>query len=98
MTGIGIWSYALQPEILWAASWPILIGIMPMFVLWRWRKALPQMPEGDLIVIGERALRKVITWGDGLEWAEGWLRRWPVATMMLLALAVFFGETLIGWR
>ena len=98
VTGIGIGSYALQPKTLWAASWPILIGTMPMVLLWRWGKALPKMPEGDLIVIGELTLRKVIIWGDGLERAEGWLRQWPVAAMMLLALAVFFGETLIDWR
>jgi len=98
VTGIGIWSYAFQPGILWAASWPILIGIVPMLVLWRWRRHLPQVPEGDLIVMGERAMVKVITWGYGLEKAEGLLRRWPVATLMLLALALFLGETLIDWR
>ena len=98
LTGIGIGSYAFQPEILWAASWPILIGIVPMLVLWRWGRHLPQMPEGDLMTVGERAMRKVITWGYGLERAEGLLRRWPVATLMLLALALFLGKTLIDWR
>jgi len=98
LTGIGIWSYAFQPEILWAASWPILIGIVPMLLLWRWGRVLPQIPEGDLIVVGERAMRKFITWGDGLERAEGLLRRWPVATLMLLALVLFLGRTLMDWR
>ncbi len=98
VTGIGLWAYALQPEILWAASWPMLIGIVPMLVLWRWGRHLPTMPEGDLIVVGERAMRKAVTWGEGLERAEGLLRQWPVAAMMLLALALFFGETLMDWR
>ena len=98
VTGIGILPYALQPGILWAASWPMLIGTVPVLVLWRWGRHLPTMPTGDLMVAGERALRKVIIWGDGLERAEGLLRRWPVATMMLLALALFFGETLMDWR
>lgn len=92
-TGIGIWSYALQPGVLWAASWPLLIGIMPGLALWRWGRHLPKMPEGDLMALGERAMRKVITWGEGLERAEGWLRQWPVAAMMLLAIALFLGRT-----
>ncbi len=98
VTEIGIWPYALQPGILWAASWPILIGIMPMLALWRWGRHLPKMPEGDLIAVGERALQKVIIWGGGLERVEGLLRQWPVAAMMLLALALFMGRTLIDWR
>ena len=98
VTGIGAWSDALQPGILWAASWPMLIGAVPAFGLWHWGRHLPQMPEGDLIVVGERAMRKVITWGDGLERTEGLLRRWPVAALMLLALALLLGGTLIGGR
>lgn len=92
-TGIGIWSYALQPGVLWAASWPLLIGIMPGLALWRRGRHLPKMPEGDLMALGESAMRKVITWGEGLERAEGWLRQWPVAAMMLLAIALFLGRT-----
>jgi formate hydrogenlyase subunit 3/multisubunit Na+/H+ antiporter MnhD subunit len=96
VSAIGAWSYALQPGIIWAALWPILTGTVLAFGLWRWRGCLPQMPEGDLMVVGERAMRAVVRWSEGLERAEGVLRRWTVATMMLLALTLILGGTLIG--
>jgi formate hydrogenlyase subunit 3/multisubunit Na+/H+ antiporter MnhD subunit len=91
---------AFQPGILWAASWPMLMGGGAVFVAgrWRWRGRLPRLPEGDLIVVFEHALRAVVAGGNGLERGEGWLRRWPVATMMLLALALLLGATLVGGR
>jgi formate hydrogenlyase subunit 3/multisubunit Na+/H+ antiporter MnhD subunit len=98
VTGIGAWPYALQPGTLGAALWPILTGTVLTFGLWRWRGCLPQMTEGDIVAAGGSALRAVVRWSEGLERAEGVLRRWPVATMVLLALAVFLGRTLIGFR
>jgi formate hydrogenlyase subunit 3/multisubunit Na+/H+ antiporter MnhD subunit len=98
VSAMGAWSYALQPGILWAAAWPILTGTVLAFLLWRWRARLPRIPEGDLVVAVSSALRTLVRWSEGLERAEGVLRRWTVATMMLLALAVFLGRTLIGFR
>lgn len=97
-TGIGTWTDALQPEMLWAGSWPILIGAVLAFGLWRWGRHLPQVPEGDLVVAGERATRVIFAWGDALERMEGWLRRWPVASTMLLIIAFLLGGALIGGR
>jgi len=98
VTGIGAWSSALQPGILWAALWPMLIGAVLALGLWRWGRHLPPAPEGDIVVAGERAMRAVLTWGDGLERLDGVLRRWPVAALMLLALTLLMGGALIGGR
>jgi hypothetical protein len=90
-TGIGTWSDALQPGILWAASWPILIGAGLALGLWRWGRYLPRVPEGDIVVVGQPAMRVIVRWGDALERAEGVLRQWPVAGLSLLTLILILG-------
>jgi formate hydrogenlyase subunit 3/multisubunit Na+/H+ antiporter MnhD subunit len=95
-TGIGTWSDALQPKLLWAGLWPVLIGAVLVLGLWRWGRHLPQAPEGDLVVAGERAVGVLFTWGDALERMEGKLRRWPVAALMLLVITFLIGGALVG--
>ena len=90
-TGIGAWSDALQPGILWAALWPILIGAGLALGLWRWGRYLPQVPEGDIVVVGQPARRAIVRCADGLEWVEGVLRQWPVAGLSLLMLILILG-------
>jgi len=95
-TGIGAWSDALQPKLLWAGLWPVLIGAVLALGLWRWGRHLPQAPEGDIVVAGERAVGVLFTWGDTLERMEGKLRRWPVAALMLLVITFLIGGALVG--
>jgi multicomponent Na+:H+ antiporter subunit A len=91
VTGIGTWSDALQPGILWAASWPILIGAGLALGLWRWGRYLPRVPEGDIVVVGQPVMRVIVRWGDALERMEGVLRQWPVAGLSLLMLILILG-------
>ena len=97
-TGIGAWSDALQPKMLWAALWPILIGVGLAFALWRWGRYLPQAPEGDIVVVGQPAMRVVIRGEEALERVEGVLRQWPVAGLSLLMLILILGGVMFGGR
>ena len=82
---------------LWAGLWPVLIGGVLAFGLWRWGDRLPSVPEGDIVVVGERAVRASITWSDALERADGYLRQWPVASLLLLILAIILGAAMLPW-
>ncbi len=73
----------LAPGALWATLWPVLVGLVLAVLLHRWRHRLPRVPEGDLVVVVERAARAAIDWSKALERAEGHLRR--MATGRLVA-------------
>jgi formate hydrogenlyase subunit 3/multisubunit Na+/H+ antiporter MnhD subunit len=87
---------ALAPWTLWAALWPVLIGGVLAIGLWRWRHHVPRVPEGDIVVVGEAAIRKTIPWGEAIERADGFLRQWPVASLSLLILVVILAAMLAG--
>ena len=63
--------------------------------LWRWGKRLPYLPEGDVVVVGERAVRASIGWGAALERADCYLRQWPVASLLLLILVIILGAAML---
>ena len=88
---------ALSLGAFWAGFWPVLIGGVLAFGLWRWGDRLPSVPEGDFVVVGERAVRASITWSDALERADGYLRQWPVASLLLLILAIILGAAMLPW-
>jgi hypothetical protein len=77
---------------LWAASWPILIGALLALVLQRF--SIPSIPEGDVIVLLERLAPVAARCGTALERMDFVLRRWPIASLVLLTLAIAFGVTL----
>jgi hypothetical protein len=89
--------HALAPGTLWAALWPILIGAGLLAGLWRWRDRLPRVPEGDIVVVGETAVRATAVWGEAIERADDYLRRWPVAGLSLLMLVIILGVTMLVW-
>ena len=89
-------SDALQPGILWSALWPILIGAGLALGLWRWGRYLPQVPEGDIVVVGQPVMRTIVRWGGALERVEGVLRQWPVAGLSLLMLILILGGVMFG--
>ncbi len=95
-TGIGTWSDALQPAILWAALWPVLIGAGLALGLWRWGRYLPRVPEGDIVVMGQPAIRVVVRCAEALERVEGVLRQWPVASLSLLMLSLILGGAMFN--
>ncbi len=82
---------AIAPGALWAALWPVLLGGVLAVGLWRSGYRLPQVPEGDIVVAGEPAVRAAAAWGEAVERADLWLRQWPVASLSLLLLAIILG-------
>ncbi|MGC2198623.1 MAG: proton-conducting transporter membrane subunit [Stellaceae bacterium] len=87
----------LAPGTLWAALWPVLIGGVLAVGLWRWGHRLPCVPEGDVVVLGEAAIRATVPWGEAIERADAWLRQWPVATLSLIALVIILGAAMMAW-
>ena len=89
---------ALAPGEVWAGLWPVLLGAVFAAGLWRWGRRLPRVPEGDIVVAGEAAVRAAATWSEAIERADSWLRQWPVASSSLLVVAILLGAAMLAWR
>jgi multicomponent Na+:H+ antiporter subunit A len=98
VTGSGTRFDALVSGTVWSAVWPVLLGIVLFGGLWHWGSKLPRVPEGDIVLPGEAALRKTAPWGEAIERADRWLRQWPVASLSLLMLAIILGAAMLAWR
>ena len=94
--GIGTLADVLAPAALWKALWPVLLGAGLGLALLRWGELLPHVPEGDVVVLAERAVRTSLPFGDALERADVILRQWPVAGLSLLTLMVVLAAALFG--
>lgn len=81
-------------DALWKALWPLLLGAGLALALFRWADAVPRLPEGDLIVLAERLGPLIRAAAALIEAADARLRRWPVASAMLVALALALGAML----
>jgi multicomponent Na+:H+ antiporter subunit A len=93
----GILAQAVAPGALWTALWPVLIGALLAVGLWQWGQRLPNVSEGDVVVVGEAAMRATASWGEAIERADGYLRQWPVASLLLLTLVVILGAVMLVW-
>lgn len=89
-------SDSLDPKALWAASWPVLLGIALVVGLRRFGALLPRVPEGDLVVLGGGATRASRSIGDLIERVEQHLRDWANAGVSLLVLVIVLGAALLG--
>ncbi|MBY0226213.1 MAG: complex I subunit 5 family protein [Hyphomicrobium sp.] len=85
---------AIQPDALWAASWPILLGATLTLITTRFISRMPTVPEGDIIVVLDKLAPLVMRIGSGIDRTDEVLRRWPVASIGLLSLAIAFGTVL----
>ena len=88
---------AITPASLWSAAWPLLLGGALAIGLWRWGGGLPRIPDGDIadvVVMGATRLAGVI--GLTLERLDGVLRRWSVAGVSLLAVAVVLAALMLA--
>ncbi len=86
--GLGSLTEAFASASLWKALWPVLVGVVLAAGLARWEGALPRVPEGDIVVLGRFGWRAARACGNATERADEFLRRWPIAGLSLLALAV----------
>ena len=87
---------AVAPATLWSALWPVLLGALLAVWLWRWGDRLPRLPAGDVVVVGEAAVRAAVPWGAAIERADGYLRQWPMASLLLLTLVIILGA-MLAW-
>ena len=90
------WPDALAPEILWAAVWPVAVGALLAVVLQRWQHVLPRIPEGDILAFDKTA-RPAGKLGAAMERIDVYLRQWPVAGLLFLAVAIALAGALIAW-
>ena len=98
LTQSGARAAALETGELWAALWPVLLGGVLAIGLWRSGRRLPQVPEGDIVVVSERAVRATVVFGEAIERADDWLRQWPVASLSLLSIAILLAVALMAAR
>lgn len=88
---IGTASSAFELKALWESLWPVLIGAALLVAL-AWREAwLPRIPTGDVVAIIDGATRQAIRLAPAAVHADGVLRRWPVAALLLLGTAFCLG-------
>ncbi len=83
-----------MPASLWKAGWPVLLGAALAWGLRYWRADLPHLPEGDMVVAGESAVRAAMAWGAWAERAERALGDWPATGLVLLALTMLMALAL----
>ena len=76
----------------------MLLGSVFFAAVWRWRSRLPELPEGDIVIVGEAAARATIGWSGAIERADAWLRQWAVASLSLLTVAVLLAAAMLIWR
>jgi hypothetical protein len=88
----------LTPRVLWDALWPILIGGLLAVALRRWRSLVPHIREGDVLTPGMSAARAALGLGAAMERADGYLRQWPVAGVLLVAFTVILAGTMLAGR
>jgi len=84
---------ALEPEKLWDAMWPMLIGAVLAAGLWAVGDRLPRIPAGDMVVAEEAAFRASLRLGAGFERADRGWRGWPAAALALLMVALALAAT-----
>jgi formate hydrogenlyase subunit 3/multisubunit Na+/H+ antiporter MnhD subunit len=94
-TGIGSLAEAFAPKALWAALWPVLLGAAAAWLLRRWDR-LPELPEGDVVILVGRAARAGPALGAPLDRIDDVLQRWPVAGVAMLALTLALGAALVS--
>jgi formate hydrogenlyase subunit 3/multisubunit Na+/H+ antiporter MnhD subunit len=88
---------ALAPAEIWEALWPVLLGALASLALWRWGRVLPRIPAGDLLAADKGLVRLASASGAAMEKIDEHLREWPLASAMLLGLAILLSvSTFLG--
>ena len=95
VTGLGSVAAAIAPQSLWAASWPVAIGVGLALTLRWWSDRLPQIPEGDIAEAIDHGSRAALGLGPRFDRVDAVIRDWPAATLALLLTAIAFAMTLI---
>jgi len=86
---------ALAPTALWSSLWPVLVGAALAVGLDRVWSYLPRIPVGDVGAVLRPLQRTGAAAGVLLESADTFVRRWAIACIALVVLALLFGWTLV---
>ncbi|MGO4737916.1 complex I subunit 5 family protein [Bosea sp. 2KB_26] len=81
----------LQPAALWKVIWPMLLGGLAMLLVRRITKLPGSIPEGDIVVLAEAGTSVIQRLAAGIEQVDVLLRRWSVAGLSLIVVAVLLG-------
>jgi formate hydrogenlyase subunit 3/multisubunit Na+/H+ antiporter MnhD subunit len=82
---------------MWAAGWPVMLGGVVAAGLWRSRIQLPQVPAGDIVAAGVRAVLVMAACAKNIERADDRLREWPIACLSLLIVTFLLAAALWAW-
>jgi multicomponent Na+:H+ antiporter subunit A len=88
MAGLGAFSDAFAPAIVWKTLWPVLVGVGLFMGLRHWRPRLPSIPSGDIVALGAGLSRAMPTCGAVIAKLDGILRFWTAACLMLLLIVL----------
>lgn len=88
-------AYLLQPEALWKVTWPLLLGAGAMLLVRRWPRRLGAVPEGDIVVLAQSGQPLLRSLSNRIGEIDVHLRRWPMAGLGLIALAILLGGALM---
>lgn len=90
IAGEGIASL-LQPDALWKVAWPMLLGALAMLLVRRITALPGSIPEGDIVVLAKAGTSVIQRLAAGIEQVDALLRRWSVAGLSLILVAVLLG-------
>jgi formate hydrogenlyase subunit 3/multisubunit Na+/H+ antiporter MnhD subunit len=93
--GLGAATAAVEFGATWKALWPVALGAALAFSLRGRADRLPAVPEGDIAAGIEPAARFVVQFGSRLDGLDADLRRWAVASVGLVLVAVAIGWALL---
>jgi hypothetical protein len=71
-----------------------MVGATLALIITRFISRVPKVPEGDVIVLVEKLAPLVVRIGATIDRSDEVLRRWPVASVVLLTLAIAFSAVL----
>jgi formate hydrogenlyase subunit 3/multisubunit Na+/H+ antiporter MnhD subunit len=91
----GLVDNVFAPAALWSALGPVLAGAAIALALQRWGGGLPRIPEGDIAVVIDGAVRRAIALAPSFVRADAVLRRWPVAGLAMLGIALALGVAMV---
>ncbi|MBK9116865.1 MAG: NADH/ubiquinone/plastoquinone (complex I) [Betaproteobacteria bacterium] len=98
MLPLGTAGDAFAPYALWAGLWPVLIGGALAIALARWGAGLPRVPDGDVVVVIDGAVRGASAATPRAVAADAVLRRWPAATLLLVGIAAALAAAITAGR
>ena len=94
---LGTPSNPLTLKALSTALWPVLGGGLLAILLGRWGHRPERAPFGETVVaMVAPARRAAFPFGRMFEELDRMLRRWPVAGLTLLLLAILFGAAMLA--